>query len=504
VFLNKRERMSTLLELRDINKHFGSTYAVRNVSFDVEKGEVCALVGENGAGKSTLGKLIGGIYPPDSGEFIFEGNHLFPKTPLEAQKWGISIVHQELDLFPSLSVAMNIMINNMAFGSFCKGFVNPAGAGKLAQPYLDAVHLSVDPLTLVEDLSMAQMQLVYIARCLSMDSKLIVMDEPTSSLTDDAVENLFLLIEELREKGTTILYVSHKMSEIYRIADSIVILRDGAFVRKTPVKEITPQEVIKDMVGRELSRQTDFVSHATDEVLLQADHLSNKKLKDISFALHKGEVLGIAGLVGAGRSELGETLFGVMEKESGSVSVKGKETDIRRPRAAIEEGIGLVPEDRKLQGLMMDLTVKENAALSNLFRMNDHGFLDRTAIEQQTRKVMDQTSIKAASPEIEISSLSGGNQQKVLIARWLMVDPEILFLDDPTRGIDVGAKHDIYQIIKDLSIQGKGILFVSSELPELLRCCDTILVMAEGRISGVLDARKTTQEEIMAYASKEY
>jgi ABC-type sugar transport system ATPase subunit len=494
--------MSTLLELKDINKHFGSTYAVKHVSFNIEKGEVCALVGENGAGKSTLGKMIGGIFPPDSGELLFEGNTVFPKTPLEAQRWGISIVHQELDMFPSLSVAMNIAINNMAFQDFQKGFITPSNAGKLVKPFLDAVHLDMDPLTLVENLSMAQMQLVYIARCLSMNSKLIIMDEPTSSLTDDAVENLFSLINELRDKGTTILYVSHKMSEIYTISDSVVVLRDGCFVRKSKTSEITPQEVIKDMVGRELSKETGFTSYRTDEVLMEAKEIGNAKLKDISFSLHRGEVLGIAGLVGAGRSELGETLFGIMKKERGSLYIKSKEVDINSPKMAIENGIGLVPEDRKLQGLMMDLSVKENASLSNIFRMNKHGFIDKKIISIETNKVLDQTSVKALSPDIEISSLSGGNQQKVLIARWLMVNPEIFFLDDPTRGVDVGAKNDIYQIIKHLVKNGKGIIFVSSELPELLRCCDRILVMTEGRISCKLDAQKTTQEEIMSYAAK--
>jgi ABC-type sugar transport system ATPase subunit len=335
-----------------------------------------------------------------------------------------------------------------------------------------------------------------------MNSKLIIMDEPTSSLTDDAVENLFSLIDELRKKGTTILYVSHKMSEIYTIADSIVILRDGLFVRKAKVQEITPMQVIKDMVGRELSKESDFTSYKTEEVLLEAKNITNSKLKEISFSLHKGEVLGIAGLVGAGRSELGETLFGIMKKESGSLSIHSKEVFINGPKMAIENGIGLVPEDRKLQGLMMDLSVKENASLSNMFRMNRHGFLDNNLISVETDKVLDQTSVKASSPEIEIASLSGGNQQKVLIARWLMVNPEILFLDDPTRGVDVGAKNDIYKIIKHLAKESKGILFVSSELPELLRCCDNILVMAEGKICCQLDARKTTQEEIMSYAAK--
>lgn len=340
-----------------------------------------------------------------------------------------------------------------------------------------------------------------IARILSMNSRLIIMDEPTSSLTNEGVDNLFELIKDLKNDGVTIIYVSHKMNEIFRVSDSIIVMRDGVYIDKKRADETNKEEIIEMMVGRALSGKERQKSCKTQEQILRVNNLSTNYIKDISFDLSAGEVLGVAGLVGAGRSELGYALFGIDPQTKGTIKIKGEQLKIKSPIDAIKKGIGFIPEDRKNQGLMMQMSVRENMIMSHLDHLQKRGFFNRDKIEKSVIELIDKIKIKSASTDTCIENLSGGNQQKVLVARWLMVNPSILFLDDPTRGVDVGAKEDIYELITYLASQGKAIIFVSSELPELLRCTDRVLVMAEGKQTGILETEKTSQNEIMKYAT---
>lgn len=492
--------MDALLSVRNIDKNYDGVQALADVSLDVAAGEVHALMGENGAGKSTLGKIIAGVVAPSRGTIHFEGRPIALRNPMDAQRLGISIIFQELDLFPNLSVAENIVIGNL---NMQRGaFVNFQALERYCRPFLDQVGLDIPGQTPLGSLPIGQMQLVAIARALSMNARLIVMDEPTSSLTRDAVDVLFRLIGKLKDSGVSIIYVSHKMDEIFRIADRVTVLRDGGFIETVRTDQTDVDNLIRMMVGRSISSADRLASRCTSEVLLSARGLRTSRLRDVSFELHRGEVLGLAGLVGAGRSELGNALFGLDRLGSGQLEIKGEPVRIRSPRQAIDAGLGLLPEDRKLQGLMMQMSVRENAALSIMRRLTRLGFVlagrEREAVDAMARR----TAIKAASPEVSVNTLSGGNQQKVLLARWLLVDPDVIFLDDPTRGIDVGAKEDIYAIIGELAAAGKGVLLVSSELPELLRCCDRIMVLHDGENMGILDARQTTQEAIMALATR--
>ena len=496
--------MDNILELKTIHKHFGGVHAVNNVSLNFSRSTVCALMGENGAGKSTLGKIVAGIYPPDEGQIIFNKAPIGNYSPHEAQRMGIGLVLQELDLFPSLSVANNIIINNIRFKKFEKNIMHSGAINKAVEPWLHKVGLSIHPSTPVEDLSMAQMQLVTIARVLSMDTQLIIMDEPTSSLTDDAVDNLFVLIKKLKKDGVTIIYVSHKMNEIFRISDSIAVMRDGRFIDCVETKKSNQKEIIEMMVGRAWSGKTRQVSHKKEKTILSVKNLNNQKLHDISFEVYEGEVLGIAGLVGAGRSELGCALFGLDPIIMGEIRIDNKLVKIKSPINAIRCGMGLIPEDRKLHGLMMQMSIKENIVLSGLDKLHLMGFLAEKKIRKTVDFFVESIQIKSPSMSrtIAVNTLSGGNQQKVLVSRWLAVNPQIIFLDDPTRGVDVGAKEDIYEIITNLASEGKGVIFVSSELPELLRCADRILVLAEGCVEKILDADETNQQEIMSYATR--
>ncbi len=489
-----------LLRAEGISKHFGGVYALRNASFSMRAGEVHALVGENGAGKSTFGKILAGVVKPDEGNLFLNDMAFRPGNPREAQQHGIAMIFQELDLFPNLSVAENIAATNLAIREGT--LVRRSQLESFCQPFLDQVGLRVPPGRMVGELPMGRQQLVAIARALSMNARILVMDESTSSLTDEAVEVLFKVIEKLKAAGVSIIYVSHKMDEIFRICDRATVLRDGEYVGTRDLADSSIDEIIAMMVGREVDRTQRTPSSATDEVLLEVDGFTTPKIRHVSFAVHRGEVLGIAGLVGSGRAEIGEALFGLRPVLSGSVTLKGRPYRPRRPREAMDEGFGLVPRDRKTMGLMMQMSVRENAVLSRLPRLQQAGFVRRNEEREQFHDIARRTRLKAADPRHPVSTLSGGNQQKVLLGRWLMVDPDILFLDDPTRGVDVGAKNDIYTLIEGLAAGGKAVLMVSSELPELLRCCDRILVMNGGEAVAMLDAATTSQEEIMSYAAK--
>jgi len=436
-------------------------------------GEVHALIGENGAGKSTLARILSGISQPDSGSISLDGSLVRIRSFQEAQRLGISIIHQELDLFPSLTIAENLAIGNLHY------------SGGRAE--LDRVGLDCPTSLTVDSLSIGQQQLLAIARALSMKARILLMDEPTSSLADDSVERLFALIADLKAQGAAIVYVSHKMDEIFRIADQITVLRDGQTVATLDATATTPAEIVRLMVGRDLDLTARPHRTPSSDPVLTVDNLRTRKLSGVSFELRRGEVLGIAGLVGAGRSALGAALAGLDPILGGTV---------RGGRVA------LLPEDRGAQGLMPNLSVLENGTLAVLGRVQKFGFVRDAEERRLFDPVASRLALKCASTGAPVSTLSGGNQQKVLFTRSLLRDPNVLFLDDPARGIDVAAKQDIYRAIDEFAAAGKGVILVSSELPELLRCSDRILVLAAGRQTALLDAATATPESIMAAATR--
>ncbi len=478
-----------VLRATNICKSFGGVQALRGAEFSLRRGEVHALMGENGAGKSTFAKIIAGVTKPESGTLSIEGKERASYSPSAAQAEGVSIVHQELDLFPDLSIAENIVIGNR---SFAEGtLARRSRMESFAAQSLARVGLQVPPRRRVSALNIGDMQLVVIARALSMQSRILILDEPTSSLFHDSAERLFELIARLRAQAVAIVYVSHKMDEIFRVCDRMTVLRDGVTVATPQKEETTARELISFMVGREWQPSAIVPPLLeSSEPALVASGLRTRKLSDVSFTLLKGEVLGIAGLVGSGRSTLGRALAGMEPLQSGRLSFNSSTGNV-----------SLLPEDRKLDGLMMQMNIRENGSIAALPKLARLGVTDPPRETQALQPVFTRVRLKSGSLGDVVSSLSGGNQQKVLLARCLLGDPDILFLDDPTRGVDVGAKEDIYAVIAELARRGKAILFVSSELPELLRCCGRILVMRNGRLSAALDAKTTTQEEIMLHAT---
>ena len=491
--------MPDLLELAGVNKRYGGVWALRDAGLTLRRGEVHALVGENGAGKSTLAKIVAGSVVPDSGAILLDGKPAHLPTPLAAQRLGIGMIFQELDLFPHLTVGDNMVINNLRFRE--GRVVSRRRIDEFCRPVLEQVGLGGATGELVRDLPIGHQQLVAIARALSMEARILLMDEPTSSLFDDAAERLFGLIAELKRRGVSVVYVSHKMDEILRVADRVTVLRDGANVGTREARDTGLDELIRMMVGRELDGAPAADSGPRGEPLLSVEGLVTDKLKDISFQVASGEILGIAGLVGAGRSELGRAMAGLDRLERGTIRMEGRTVQPRSPREAWRLGLALLPEDRKLEGLMMQMSVAENSTLAVIERMHAAGFVRRRREEAAIRPLFDDLVLKTASHRAPLSQLSGGNQQKVLLAKCLLADPRVLFLDDPTRGIDIGAKHDIHRIIAGLALRGKAVIFVSSELPELLSCCHRILVMRGGRIAASFHAGEATEQKIMAAAA---
>ena len=494
--------MPELLQARAINKHYGGIAALKSARFSIQAGEVHALMGENGAGKSTLAKIIAGSIRADSGEILLHGQPVTITTPLDAQRHGIGIIYQELDLFPNLTAGENIVIRNLHFH---EGSLNNARRIEgFCRPFLDQVGLDCDSRTLAASLSIGKLQLLAIARALSMNARIILMDEPTSALFDDSAGRLFERIAALKAEGVAIVYVSHKMDEIFRICDRVTVLRDGETIDTRDIAATSPAEIIRLMVGREINIDSTVArSPSRGQPLLAVYNLCTGKLTTSSFKLQRGEVLGVAGLVGAGRSELGETLFGLDPIRSGTIALNSAPFHPRSPRDALNAGFALLPEDRKLQGLMLQMSILENGTMSILNRLATAGFIrsrdELAAVNEPFRKL----ALKAPRLAAAVNSLSGGNQQKVLLAKCLLANPDVIFLDDPTRGIDVGAKQDIYRIIRDLASAGKGVILVSSELPELLHCSDRIMVLREGRVTAFFHAAEATQENIMTAATRE-
>jgi ribose transport system ATP-binding protein len=491
--------MKSLLSVQDVHKHFGGIAALSAAHFELRAGEVHALMGENGAGKSTLARICAGSVAPDKAQLSLEGHPVWIRNPRDAQRLGIGIIYQELDLFPHLSVGENLVIGNLHFREGL--LADPRAIEEFSRPFLDQVGVQADAAAWVAALPIAQQQLLAIARALSMNCRILFMDEPTSALSEDAAERLFQVIGQLKAKGVAIVYVSHKMDEIFRLCDRITVLRDGETIGTRDVAATDRSELIRMMVGRNLEILPQRQRIPSESPALSAAHLTTGKLKDVSFTLHRGEVLGVAGLVGSGRSELGAALFGLDSILQGRLLLNGKDYSPKRPAQAQAQGLGLVPEDRKLQGLMLQMSVRENSTLSLLPHLSRWGFLNAGRENGLFAPAAARLSLKYASPDMAVGNLSGGNQQKALLMRAIFADPEVLFLDDPARGIDVAAKEDIYRLIEELAAAGKSILLASSELSELLRCSDRILVLREGRVAGIFPARGVTQETIMAAAT---
>lgn len=491
-----------LLKLENITKTFPGVKALDNVKLSIKKGTVHGLMGENGAGKSTLMKIIIGVLKPDSGEIEFKGKPLKLKSPADALKNGISMIHQELSPVPEMTVAENIFLGREPVKY---GLVDEGKLYENTYKLLKELEINLDPYTKMKELTTAYMQMVEIAKSISYNSDLIIMDEPTSAITEKEVSQLFKMIRKLKESGVSIIYISHKMDEIFEITDECTVFRDGRFIGTELSKNLTTDDLISMMVGRRVEQIFPKEEHNNfGDTILEVKNLSCKgKFENVNFKIRKGEILGFAGLMGAGRSEVMETIFGITPRTSGEIYINGKLADIRSPKDAIDLGIGFLTEDRKGTGLFLPLSVADNTILSDLksydnsLRLVDEEKV-RSICEEQRKKLR----IKTPSIHQKVESLSGGNQQKVLLARWLLMDPDILIIDEPTRGIDVGAKSEIHKIMSDLSKMGKAIIMVSSELPEIIGMSDRVIVMHEGHLSGELERSESTQERIMAYATE--
>jgi ribose transport system ATP-binding protein len=490
-----------LLEMKNIHKRFPGVYALKNVNFELKAGEVHALLGENGAGKSTLIKVLGGIYKADEGEIFIDGKKTEIDSVFAAQQNGIAIIHQELVLVPYMSVAENIFLGREPK----KGaLIDKAKMNADTQELLRTYNLNFTPETLVVNLTIAQQQMVEIVKAISFNSRILVMDEPTSSISDKEVEFLFKIMRTLTKKGVGIIYISHKMSELWQICDRVTVMRDGQYVGVNVIKEISKDDLIAQMVGRTLEQYyvRDFLP--AGDTVLKVEHLSDGNMvKDVSFELKKGEILGFAGLVGAGRSEAMQAIFGLTKKYSGKIVLNGKEVHFKSAVQALESGMALVPEDRKLDGLYLIQSVKYNSTIEVLGDFIKGVYLDAKKENDIAQKYVRMMNTKTPTLEQTIGNLSGGNQQKVMIGRWLATNPSILILDEPTRGVDVGAKAEIYTIMNYLAKQGLSIIMISSELPEIINMSDRVYVMANGKVSGCLNHDEVSQEKIMSLAAEE-
>ena len=497
------ENLKYVLEMENISKEFPGVKALDNVQLKLRPGTVHALMGENGAGKSTLMKCLFGIYEKDSGKILLDGVEVNFKSTKEALENGVSMVHQELNQVLQRNVLDNIWLGRYPMKKF---FVDEKKMYNDTINIFKDLDIKVDPRKKVADLPIAERQMIEIAKAVSYKSKVIVMDEPTSSLTEKEVEHLFKIIKKLKESGVGIVYISHKMEEIKMISDEITILRDGKWISTNDVSKISTEQIISMMVGRDLTERFPKKDNKAKEMILQVKNLTalnQPSIQDVSFELYKGEILGIAGLVGSKRTEIVETIFGMRPKEHGEIILNGKTVKNRNPEEAIKNGFALVTEERRSTGIFSMLDVAFNSVISNLDRYkNKFRLLKNKDIERDTKWIVDSMRVKTPSYSTKIGSLSGGNQQKVIIGRWLLTEPEVLMLDEPTRGIDVLAKYEIYQLMIDLAKKDKGIIMISSEMPELLGVTDRILVMSNGRVAGIVKTSETNQEEIMELSAK--
>ncbi|PCE15177.1 D-ribose transporter ATP-binding protein [Microbacterium sp. SZ1] len=491
-----------ILRVEGISKGFPGVQALKDVHLEVRPGEVLVLVGENGAGKSTLMKILSGIYTKDEGTITFEGREVELTSPLQAQQLGVTIIHQELNLMPDLTVAQNIFVGREPKVG---PFLSERRLNSQTAELLKRLEIRLDPRQKVGELTVAEQQMVEIAKALSFNAKVLIMDEPTSALTDSEVETLFVLIEQLKASGTGIVYISHRMDELRRLADRVTVLRDGAYIGSLEKSEVSIPKIIEMMVGRAIDEGTrpQAREHANDPVVLDVQGLSTKSLlKDVSFQLHRGEILGFAGLMGAGRTETARAVIGADRRDGGTITIAGRSVRISQPSDAVRHGLGYLSEDRKLLGLMLEQDVTFNTVLASLGSYaNAIGWMGDGKAKNRTKDYVQQLRVKTPSVNQVVKLLSGGNQQKVVIARWLMRDCDILIFDEPTRGIDVGAKEEIYRLMQQLADAGKSIIVISSELPEILRVANRIAVFANGRITGTLRNEDASQEKIMQLAA---
>jgi ribose transport system ATP-binding protein len=495
--------MTPLISVNKLSKSFPGVRALHEVQFELVAGEVHALMGENGAGKSTLMKILAGVYTRDSGDILYDGRPVAFTSPREAQAAGVGIIHQELQLMNHLSVAQNMFIGREPRGRLGL-FLDEDKLNAQAHEILARMHVRLDPRTVVGTLTVASQQMVEIAKALSFDSRVLIMDEPTSALNDAEIAELFRIIRQLKERGVGIVYISHKMDELKQISDRVTVLRDGEYVATVATAETSVQAIIGMMVGRTLADVAPNEAPARDgEVALEVKHLNAGPLvRDVSFTLRKGEILGFAGLMGAGRTEVARAVFGADPVESGEIFVKGVKAPIKKPSDAVAHSIGYLSEDRKRFGLATGMDVESNIVMSNLGKfLSLNLFLRGKQIRKTAAHFINLLAIRTPSATQPVRLLSGGNQQKIVIAKWLERDCDVLFFDEPTRGIDVGAKSEIYKLLRALADQGKAIVMISSELPEILRMSDRIVVMCEGRITGELSASDATQERIMHLAT---
>jgi len=505
--MEKKTDQKAVLEIQHISKDFSGVYALKNVNMQIFAGEVTAIIGENGAGKSTLMKIVSGVHTEFEGDVFLNNEKIDFKNPKQAADKGIVIIHQELNLIPHLSVAENLFLGQEITNKM--GLLDYSTMHKKTSALLGKLQLEINPATPLYQLRIGQQQLVEIARALLLESKVLIMDEPTSAISDHEVELLFKIINDLKKKGVAIVYISHKLNELFNIADRFEVLRDGENAGSGKMRNTNHDKLIQMMVGRDITDNFKKEQTSDRKEILKVENLNfinpeNKKdflVQDVSFNLKKGKILGICGLMGAGRTEVLEAIFGLFPKYvSGEIYIEGEKQKIKNVRAAISAGIALVPEDRKLQGLILNMDVAKNTSLAKLSEVSNLGFISKKKEEKLSNEFRNKLKTQVPSEKIEVEKLSGGNQQKVVIAKWLATNPKILLLDEPTRGIDVGAKTEIYNLINRLASQGMGIIMVSSELPEILALSDNIIVLSESKLTGRFTREEATEEKIMKAA----
>lgn len=488
------------IEMRGIDKSFGSNQVLKQAGFTLESGEVHALMGENGAGKSTLMKILTGVYTKDAGTVLVDGKEVNYKNPQEAEKAGIVFIYQELNVMFDLTVEENLFMGKEIHGKF--GICDKKAMQKKAQEALNTLGVNISPKTVMSELSVGQQQMVEICKALMADAKVIIMDEPTAALTQSETVALFKVIESLRKKGVSMVYISHRMEEIFELCDRITVLRDGSYIGVKNIPETNMNEIVKMMIGREIGERYPSRDVKIGKEVLKVKGLTRKgTFHDISFSVRAGEVLGVSGLMGAGRTEIMQAIFGNLSYESGTIEIDGKEVKISNPRQAMEHGIGFITEDRKTEGLMLDKSIRENISLCNLGRISKSSVISKEAEKDMVAEAIKDLHIKCFGPFHECNNLSGGNQQKVVLAKWILTNPKILILDEPTRGVDIGAKKEIYNIINKLAAQGVAIIMVSSELPEVLGMSDNIMVVREGEVRGIISYEEANQERVMTLAT---
>ena len=488
------------IEMKGIDKSFGSNQVLKDAGFVLADGEVHALMGENGAGKSTLMKILTGVYTKDAGTIYVDGREVNYKNLQEAEKAGIVFIHQELNVLYDLTVEESLFIGKEIKGKF--GFCNQKAMRKKAKEALGRLGVHISPAEVMSNLSVGQQQMIEICKALMVDAKVIIMDEPTAALTQSETLVLFDVIRSLKKQGISIVYISHRMEEIFELCDRISVLRDGTYIGTKNIPETNMNEIVKMMIGREIGERYPVRNcKIGDTVLKVKDLTSSGVFHNVSFEVKAGEVLGVSGLMGAGRTEIMQAIFGNLHCDSGSIEINGKEVHIKSPIQAMKCGIGFITEDRKVEGLMLEESIEKNIALANLPRVSNHHVMDRKKEDDLVKKGIEELHIKCFGPDHECNNLSGGNQQKVVFAKWIYTDPKILILDEPTRGVDIGAKKEIYTIINELAAKGVAIIMVSSELPEVLGMSDRIMVVREGEVRGIIGREEANQENIMTLAT---